>query len=216
MGGAWMAPTCAMDGIAARRDPGAVGHGWHVFALAGRPQESAKWRSATPTGRPPYPAHGRLSTQSGQSSPVAERQQKTAKPTSTGSLCRPVVSGHQRREIRSRPHLWSCLTSPPTYAAPPVSPRPLQYSGLSPISASSPRRCGFARHAGGPRGTTRPSRPYPNGTPWSSRNPNTSSTRRCSGSRVPSPVAWSCRRRATPCTRRDRAPGKPRQATQPA
>jgi len=47
------------------------------------------------------------------------------------------------------------------------------------------------------RGTTRPSRPYPTGTPWPNRNPSTSSTNRSSGN--PDPVARSSGRRVAPC-----------------
>ena len=60
-------------------------------------------------------------------------------------------------------------------------------SGFSTTSASRPSRHASARPAGRPPGTTRPSRPYPTGTPWPNRNPSTSSTSRCSGSRLPSP-----------------------------
>jgi hypothetical protein len=64
----------------------------------------------------------------------------------------------------------------------PSSLRPPQFSGFSTTSASPPSHRGSARHAGRPRGTTRPPRPYPTGTPWPNHNPSTSSAKRCSGS----------------------------------
>jgi len=75
-------------------------------------------------------------------------------------------------------------------------------------SASRPSRCGSARHAGRPPGTTRPSRPYPTGTAWPNRHPSPSSTSRCSGNRLPSP--GRARDASLPALACARAPGKPR------
>ncbi len=87
----------------------------------------------------------------------------------------------------SRPCPWSARTAVPTCASSPSLPWPPRCSGFSTTAANRPSRHASARPAGCPPGTTRPSRPYPTGTPWLNRNPSTSSTSRCSGSRLPSP-----------------------------
>jgi len=92
-----------------------------------------------------------------------------------------------RCKVHSRPCRWSARTAVSTCASSPSSARLLQCSGFSTTSASRPSRRGSARPAGRPRGTTRPSRPYPTGTPWRNRHRSTSSTSGCSGSPLPSP-----------------------------
>jgi hypothetical protein len=132
-----------------------------------------------------------VTTQSGQSSPVAERQQNTAKPTSQGLLCRSVVSGHQRCKVHSRPCPWSARTAVPIGASSPSSPRPPRWREFSTTSASPPSRRGSAQPAARPPGKPRQSMPYQTGRRWPNRSPSTTSTRKCSGSR---------QRRSPPCT----------------
>ena len=69
-----------------------------------------------------------------------------------------------------------------------LEPHVLAVAGaLNSTAASPPSRRGSAQHAGRLPGKTRPSRPYPTGTPWPNRHRSTSSTSRCSGSPLPSP-----------------------------
>jgi hypothetical protein len=100
-----------------------------------KPRSVPAW-PATLCGRPACQAGRQVSTRSGQSSPVAERQQNTAKPTSPGFLCRPVVSGHQRGKVHSRPCPWSARTAVPIGASSPSSRKPPRWRGFSTPSAS--------------------------------------------------------------------------------
>ena len=73
-----------------------------------------------------------IATQSGQSSPIAERQQNTVKPTSPGLLGRPAVSASQRCKVDSRPCPWSARTAEPIGASAPPLPRPPRAAGSQP------------------------------------------------------------------------------------
>jgi hypothetical protein len=126
------------------------------FACSGSSRDSCR---ANPFARRPagrgktlgcFGGHG--PTKSGQSSQVAERQQKTAKPTSTGLVCGPVVSGHQRCWVRSRPRRWSAPNAVPKCASSPSSQSGVAGRISRKIALIVP--CGTRRRTCGCLGTT--------------------------------------------------------------
>jgi len=109
--------------------------------------------------------------------PRLRRQAAASRPTNCGPSCSRACLN---------PCSWSARTATPTCASSPSVPRPSRCGGSSPTSASPPIRRGLARRADRTPGTTRPSRSYPTGTPWRNHHLSMSSTRKCSGSRLPS------------------------------
>ena len=86
----------------------------------------------------------------------------------------------------SRPCPWSARTAVPTCASSPSSPRPPRCGGFSRLSASRPSRPASPQPAGRPPGTIHRSISDRTGRPWRNRPPSMSSTRKCSGSLLPS------------------------------
>jgi len=168
-------------------------HRYHVWAPNRplRPATSAYGREADLTHRPP---------------PPEVPQPATAAPCGR-SPAQSLWAMLLARLFESLPLVCSTCVAvrPPS----PSLPRPRPCSDFSTTSATPPTRPGAARPVARRPGTTRSSTRYPAGTPWPYRSPSTSSTSGCRGRRLLSRVASSCRRRATPCTRHDRAPGKP-------